>query len=865
MNGLADVGVGAAAVAHRGDQGLQVVVLDHHVGDLARDLGAAGAQGHADVGRLERRAVVDAVAGHGHDAAGALQGLHDLQLVRRADAGEHVHVAGKTRQQIGVETLQRARIEDLQGLAVGQAQAPAYRLRGRRLVAGDHHGLDAGTMEVGDQLRHVRAQRVGQPDQAEPGQAVGIGIHPRAALALRHPEHAQRVAGHALVGREDVRAPGLAERDPLPLHQEVAAALEDLGRAALDCDPAATFGVHVQAAHQRTPLGPRTQLHPRPARVQRGELDSGRDRRLEQGLLGRRTAQAAVGRDLGLVAQRRHLEQRGQGRPRRPVAGKRTTVDPEHAAIEVQLDHRHVVARQGAGLVQAQGLHRAQRLDRAELAHRHAMPLHLADSQGQRGGGHRRQPFRHRCDGQGDGALEHLDHADPAQEPDPENRDADPGREQPQLGPERPELPFHRRLRRTGAVDQRLDPAELGAAAGVDHQAAAASAGHVRAHVQHVDPVGQRGVGFEHAAVVLLHRHALSGQRRFIDGQPPGGQKARVRSDVAAGLELEHVPGDDVLDLDMAAPAVAQCRGETRPGAGQGGDGLLRLALGVIADRGVDQDDAQDHGRIGGAAGRHRDHCRDPQQADRQRGELLEQHLQRGARLDLVDGVRPVPGQALLHLCRSEAGLGGHEALEYARQRLAVPVARVVVNRRTGRRRGSGLGPWRFLVVLRHRWPAPGQASDLLQDRRQPAPLGRDQQQGPGDAGKLEAIEPFQRGKALLQRRGRARVTVKGGHRQAQAPAGRLAAPHLEHGQPVHGIETRNGHRQTWPGPSLWRYFEVSPSGARMEWPRSRVWPVAGSGAATGRVSEVQVFQAASSCGRKMKNTAPSRHSAAHR
>jgi hypothetical protein len=59
-------------------------VEEHHVGGLDGNVGAA-AHGDADVGRLERGRVVDAVARHGHDAV-LLELLDNAQLLlgRRA-------------------------------------------------------------------------------------------------------------------------------------------------------------------------------------------------------------------------------------------------------------------------------------------------------------------------------------------------------------------------------------------------------------------------------------------------------------------------------------------------------------------------------------------------------------------------------------------------------------------------------------------------------------------------------------------------------------------------------------------------------------------------------------------------------------
>ena len=65
----------------------------------------ADAHGDADVGRLERRGVVHAVAGHGDDVAVSLEGVDDPQLVLGRDPGVHRDVARRGPQLIIVETL----------------------------------------------------------------------------------------------------------------------------------------------------------------------------------------------------------------------------------------------------------------------------------------------------------------------------------------------------------------------------------------------------------------------------------------------------------------------------------------------------------------------------------------------------------------------------------------------------------------------------------------------------------------------------------------------------------------------------------------------------------------------------------------
>ena len=69
---LLEVVVQAAAHLHGAHDGGEVVVREDHHGGLLGDLRAGDAHGDADVRALQRRRVVDAVAGHGHDMALAL-------------------------------------------------------------------------------------------------------------------------------------------------------------------------------------------------------------------------------------------------------------------------------------------------------------------------------------------------------------------------------------------------------------------------------------------------------------------------------------------------------------------------------------------------------------------------------------------------------------------------------------------------------------------------------------------------------------------------------------------------------------------------------------------------------------------------
>ena len=81
----ADVRERRATLLDRRDDRREVVVQQHEVGGFARDVRADTSHRDADVRLLERRAVVDAVAGHRDNVAPRLQRLRDPQLLLGLD------------------------------------------------------------------------------------------------------------------------------------------------------------------------------------------------------------------------------------------------------------------------------------------------------------------------------------------------------------------------------------------------------------------------------------------------------------------------------------------------------------------------------------------------------------------------------------------------------------------------------------------------------------------------------------------------------------------------------------------------------------------------------------------------------------
>ena len=87
-HGLADIVVDPPPKPNRLHDRPEIVLEQDHGGGLARHISAALTHGHADMGGLERRRVVDTVASHGDDFAIGFERLDDAELLLGHDTGE---------------------------------------------------------------------------------------------------------------------------------------------------------------------------------------------------------------------------------------------------------------------------------------------------------------------------------------------------------------------------------------------------------------------------------------------------------------------------------------------------------------------------------------------------------------------------------------------------------------------------------------------------------------------------------------------------------------------------------------------------------------------------------------------------------
>eukprot|EP00825_Cyclidium_porcatum_P005016 TRINITY_DN12395_c0_g1_i1.p2 TRINITY_DN12395_c0_g1~~TRINITY_DN12395_c0_g1_i1.p2 ORF type:complete len:547 (+),score=68.21 TRINITY_DN12395_c0_g1_i1:2-1642(+) len=344
-DGLPDVVVDVAALGDGRGDGLEVVVHEDHVGRALGHVGSGYAHGHADIGRLEARRVVHAVARHGHDVAVGLEGLHDAHLVLGRDPREDADLADSFRELPwlhGVEVdarehlVGRARYAELLGDGEGRVA----------VVARDHHGRDARFPAARDRVLHLEPRRVDHAHEAEEDEVALESPEVVALLRRRFDnsiggsEDAEGIPRHAGHIGEDALAMCLGELlyPALPA-QLRASPEEDVGSALREDDGARRLPVGLgQRGSEGMYRG-----HELPARVEGQLSEAGRRRdglvrafprgrtgraeahamarcELEQGNL-RRVARGAALAEGSVVAERDALEEEAVRLVRRRVEG----------------------------------------------------------------------------------------------------------------------------------------------------------------------------------------------------------------------------------------------------------------------------------------------------------------------------------------------------------------------------------------------------------------------------------------------------------------------------------------------------------------------------------------------------------------
>ena len=599
LDGTADVGVDVTAVLHCLDDGGKVVVGEDHACSVLGHLGAGDAHGHADVGLLQGRGVVDAVAGHGDQCTPVLPGPDDADLMLRRHTGVDRDIGDK-----GSELLVGHGLHDsaLHGLGVGgqDADLPGNGGGGDDVVAGDHDGADAGGDTVGYRLLGLLSGGVHHSDETQEVEVLLVlqgdlgGLQGAAAKG----QHAEALVGEEAVGLLDLLPLLGAEAGAVQHHVHGALGHHhDAAGEPVDGGHELAVGVEGQLA-QAGPVGTDVVLFEAEVLTQTDQSGLGGVADLVDlaGLL--------VGGDGGVAAQ--------EGSPQEGLLDGVLEVclgGRNDLAVHIQLADGHAVLGEGAGLVGADDGHAAQTFHRLELADDGVLLGHLPGAEGEDDGddgaeglgdgGHRQG------DGEEEGAHDVLapDQNAHGEDDGAEDQDADG-----QLLAELVQGDLQGGLLLGGRLQQGSDLAHFRVHTGAGDQELASAIGDKAAGEDHVGAVAQGHFPFN-GVHGLFHGEGLTGEGCLGGLQAGGLQHATVGADSVACFQDDDVTGDHFTAGDLDDLPVPQDLG--RGGRhlfqavqrGLGLHGLDGAQDGVHGDDRQDDDHALHIAQNGGDAG----------------------------------------------------------------------------------------------------------------------------------------------------------------------------------------------------------------------------------------------------------------------
>ncbi len=159
------------ALFHRCHDADVIIIGQNHVRGAFGHIGAGDAHRHADIGALDRRGIVDAVAGHGDHFVIRAQGIDNAHLVLGRNPGKDIGRFHLFRQGAIVHIIQFCPGVNFVPWAQ-QPDAFGHRPAGVGIIAGDHNGADARAAGFFQGRFHFRAGRVDHAHQSGEDQAL---------------------------------------------------------------------------------------------------------------------------------------------------------------------------------------------------------------------------------------------------------------------------------------------------------------------------------------------------------------------------------------------------------------------------------------------------------------------------------------------------------------------------------------------------------------------------------------------------------------------------------------------------------------------------------------------------------------------
>ena len=191
---------------------VEIAAQQDDVGALAGDIHGLFDR-DADVGRMQGRRIVDAVAEVADGVSGSLQGADDPLLLLRIDFDEQVGARREVPQRLVLELSELVAGEH--GLRI-EADGLRQMRRHIAIVAADHLDADAEPGEIVDRTLRVRLGRVGEDKKAAKGHVlfvIAAVVRLRRHPAGRHSQNPEALGPFGLEDRIEFGAQFGRERD----------------------------------------------------------------------------------------------------------------------------------------------------------------------------------------------------------------------------------------------------------------------------------------------------------------------------------------------------------------------------------------------------------------------------------------------------------------------------------------------------------------------------------------------------------------------------------------------------------------------------------------------------------------------------
>ncbi len=630
---LHDVGVGAPALRDAVGERAEIGRKHDDVGRLTRHVRSA-IDRNPDIGHVNGRGVVDAVAEEADRMAATAQGAHDAAFLLRRDPHEQVGRLHAGRQR---------RVGEFCDIVAGDqaARRQCKRLdqmpHHRRGVARYHLDPHAGRAQPLDGGRDRRLGRIDEAGAADEREIRLVGWRDPGAIGSHRPardaEEAQALAALGVEQRVDPRPRGGVERHHPAVRQ---------------------FGTRAQRQQRlRRALGQQLAL----------ALVLHQHRQAAAIEIERNVVDASIGAVVRLPDGEQRIVEiaaRAAGKPAveaSQLRGARAVgaVDAKTASVN------DPAFRQRSGLVGAQHLHGAEVMDSRESLDHDPARGHPHGAARQGDGHDHRQKFRRESDGQRHREQKTLQRQAVAQQlREKHEQHQKPGQPQDQHA-ER----LHPALesgRRGFLLDQARDLAKARRGAGRHHQHGRLTADETGAAEQGIEGIG-RHRALDRAGL-LLGRVRLAGQDRLVDERGMARQHHSVGRHEVAAAQFDHVTRHDIADRPLDEPSVTADRGGHRHRTPQRIDGRLRLLLLNDIEHDRESDDYDDDDEAVPVAHHPGDRRRNQQNGNERLGDALCKPGDEATPNPAHREVRPVASKASVGLAPGQTVWPGVQSLQ---------------------------------------------------------------------------------------------------------------------------------------------------------------------------------------------------------